>query len=211
MRRRRIYCGWQVVLLAAALCGLTACLNWPLPWSVAALMWQISRFRPSSTPILIPITSSRRPQQKIEGTQDNLPGSLGASRFFGPRCGGAVGAHGPSVERLDDLRGLQIAPAQNAAHGYGIDEVGVGPTLAVRADFCGHHRIPLPSRAPCLGPVPQSPGWSEPREVIVNVAQSVAGGTRIFSTIPSGFLLEPPLSRSSWDGSNNSTCRSRLW
>lgn len=175
-------------------------------------MWQISRFGPSSTPILIPITSSRRPQQKIEGTQDNLPGSLGASRFFGPRCGGAVGAHSPSVEHLDDsLRGLQIAPAQNATHGYGIDKVGVGPTLAVGADFCGHHRIPLPSRAPCLEPRASIPRLERAQRSNRERSTIPCWRDAHFQHDPIRFFTEPPLSRSSWDGSNNSTCRSRLW
>jgi hypothetical protein len=36
------------------------------------------------------------------------------------------------------LRGLQVAPTEDAAHGYGVDKVCVSRTFAVGADFCGH-------------------------------------------------------------------------
>jgi hypothetical protein len=42
----------------------------------------------------------------------------------------------------------QVAAAEDAAHGYGINEMRVGGTLAVRADFCRHRGIPLPAARP---------------------------------------------------------------
>src|SRR5580700_6409496 len=45
---------------------------------------------------------------------------------------GASGVH------FGSLGGLEIAAAQDAAHGYGVNKVRVGLASAVGADFCGH-------------------------------------------------------------------------
>ena len=36
------------------------------------------------------------------------------------------------------MRGLQVAAAEDAAHGYGVDKVRVGRAVGVGTDFCRH-------------------------------------------------------------------------
>lgn len=48
-------------------------------------------------------------------------------------CGGGYG-----IGHFDGSGRYQVAAAKNAAHGYGIDKVGVGPAVSVHADFCCH-------------------------------------------------------------------------
>ncbi len=45
---------------------------------------------------------------------------------------------GKSICDFDGSRRYQVAAAQYAAHGHGIDKVGVCPTLGVCANFCSH-------------------------------------------------------------------------
>jgi hypothetical protein len=54
------------------------------------------------------------------------------------RLNGAGTVEAVSHRIADPLRALQIPPAEDAAHGHGVDKVRVGRTLAVRTSL-GHH------------------------------------------------------------------------
>jgi hypothetical protein len=72
------------------------------------------------------------------------PASGGRSR---PARGRGIPGQLGAYARVS-LSRLQVATAKNAAHGDGIDQVCVGRTLAVQADFVGHFRTaPGPSPA----------------------------------------------------------------
>lgn len=74
-----------------------------------------------------------------------LPGGVGSSGFSGLVLGDA-GVPG-RLDFSDSLRGLEVAAAQDAAHGYGVYKMRVGWTFDVGADFAGHPHLE-PARRP---------------------------------------------------------------
>ncbi len=78
------------------------------------------------------------PDAVRQGVYVGLSGRMESGRLGG-EFGLGVGLRGGyGIGHFDGSGRYQVAAAKNAAHGYGIDKVGVGPAVSVHADFCCH-------------------------------------------------------------------------